>query len=102
MSEGKIDKKFNNKLGKISRNVLLRYVGGWQDSDLVYETMENWDSGTKETALDELDELVNEENEMEKTFAELEYALTNISEKDLEDIKYLRDCLEEIKKYAFL
>lgn len=102
MNKEKIDEKFDNMLDQISHNVFRRYTSGWQDKDLVCDTMESWSSETKETALDELDELVNEEFEVKKTFGAVKSALENISEKDLEDIQYIKDCVEAMEKYAFM
>lgn len=102
MNKEKLDEKFDNMLDQISHNVFRRYTSGWQDEDLVCETMEDWDFETKETALDELDELVNEEFEMKKTFESVKSALESISEKDLEDRQHLKDCVDAIEKYAFL
>lgn len=99
----KLEERFDEIIReKISTNVFRRYTSGWQDKDLVCDTMEGWDFETKKEALTELDEHVNEEFEMKKTFEDVESTLASMSEKDVEDIMYLRDCVKAIKEYTFL
>lgn len=107
MNKEKIDEKFDNMLDQISHNVFRRYTSRWQDKDLVCETMENWDSETKETALDEIDELVNEEFEMKKMFESLRVAfgvggIYSLAPVFPSDLQHLKDCVDAMEKYAFM
>jgi len=54
----KIDMDFNNLIGELSDKQFWEYVSSWYDEQSIMDTMNSWDTETKEEAIKELKEIL--------------------------------------------